>query len=110
MDALHSDLMDYIERYRGNVPRLECEREAIATALLHAWRQERYAQVIQLADVLAYLAGRRDNADEGEHLLRLGIEASRYSTAFFAPLRSSAARHSTALFSRSPGRTRPRPG
>lgn len=79
MDARRCDLMDYIECYRGNVPRLECEREAIATALLQAWRQERYAQVVRLADALAYLAGRRDNASEDERLLRLGIEASRYS-------------------------------
>lgn len=67
----------YVEQYRGNVPRLEREREVLCAALVQAWRQGRYADVLRLVEGLSYLVGRFDNAADADRILLWGIEAAR---------------------------------
>lgn len=71
--------LDYVERYLGNIPQLERERECLLAALVQAWHHEQYAHVVQLTTGLAYLVGRLRNYDVGEHILLWGIQASRHT-------------------------------
>lgn len=75
------DLLTYalafIERYRDDVLQLEHEWEFLYAALLEAWRQSQDAIVIQLVNSLAHLVGRHSTAAIAEHVLHLGIGASR---------------------------------
>ena len=66
----------YVERYQGNVPQLEHEREFLYAALNLAWQQTEYAIVIRLVAGLAHLVGRLNPA-QAEYILHLGIEACR---------------------------------
>ncbi len=67
-----------LEVYRGDVPQLERKREQLCTELRHAWHSENYTYVVSLVADLAYLVGRFNNIEDGEHVLLLGIQASRY--------------------------------
>ncbi len=67
----------YVERYQGDVLQLEQEWDFLAAALGQAWQASAYPAVVALVAGLAHVAGRRSNLAEAEHLLRLGIEASR---------------------------------
>ena len=67
-----------LENYYADVPQLERKREQLCAALRHAWHGENYKHVVSLVADLAYLVGRFTNAEEGEHVLLLGIQASRY--------------------------------
>jgi ATP/maltotriose-dependent transcriptional regulator MalT len=67
----------YIERYQGDVLQLEHEWAFLTAALTAAWQQEAYAVVVRLVAGLAHPAGRRADLAEAEHVLRLGVEASR---------------------------------
>ncbi len=67
-----------LEAYRRDVPQLERKREQLCTELRHAWHDENYTRVISLVGDLAYLVGRFTNNEEGEHVLLLGIQASRH--------------------------------
>ena len=67
----------YIEHYRGDVPRLEHEKEFLCVALSQAWQQAKYDLVVRLVRELAQLTGRLNDFTEAEHMLHLGIEACR---------------------------------
>ena len=67
----------YVEHYRGDVLQLEHEREFLFAAVTQAWQRAAYSVVVRLVTGLAQLAGRFSNYAEAEHLLHLGIEASR---------------------------------
>ena len=67
-----------LETYREDVPQLERKREQLCTELRHAWHSENYKRVISLVADLAYLVGRFTHIEDGEHVLLLGIQASRY--------------------------------
>ena len=67
----------YIERYPGNVPQLEKERECLLAALAQAWHQEQYRHIVRLTAALAYLVGRPGDYKEGERILLRGIHACR---------------------------------
>lgn len=67
----------YVARYQHNVPQLQHEWELLYAALALAWQRAEYAAVVQLADALAHLADRLQESAVGEHILRLGIAASR---------------------------------
>lgn len=69
----------YVERYQGDVLQLEQEWDFLATALSQAWQRRAYPVVVALVAGLAHVAGRRPNLAEAEAVLRLGIEASRYT-------------------------------
>ena len=66
----------YVEQYRGDVPRLEREREFLCAALVQAWRQERHADVLPLAEGLSYLVGRFKDPADADCILLWGIEAA----------------------------------
>ncbi len=67
-----------LEAYHANVPQLEQKREHLRTALRQAWHDENYQRVVSLVADLAYLVGRFVRVEEGEHVLLLGIQASRH--------------------------------
>lgn len=67
----------YVEQHRGDVPRLEREREFLCAALAQAWRQGRHADVLRLVEGLSYLVGRFKDADDADRILLWGIEAAR---------------------------------
>lgn len=67
----------YTERYQGDMLRLEHEWDFLSTALLEAWRHERFTIVAQLATALAYPTGRHTSLPEARSLLQMGIAASR---------------------------------
>lgn len=69
----------YVERYRGDVLQLEHEWGILHAALLEAWRKKRYAVVVRLIAGLAHSIGRMSRLEEAEHLLHMGIAASRYT-------------------------------
>ncbi len=69
----------YLDRYRGNVPLLERERDFLIAALVQSWQQGQLGQVVQLLDGLLYLVGRLEKQDEAEQLLLWGIEASTHT-------------------------------
>src|SRR5450755_1174651 len=68
----------YLDRYRGDVPLLERERDFLIATLVQSWQQGQYTQVVQLLDGLLYLVGRLGKQDEAEQLLLWGIEASKH--------------------------------
>jgi DNA-binding CsgD family transcriptional regulator len=69
--------LKYVEQYQRDVPQLERKRGLLLKALNQAWQREQYAQVVHLIDGLSHLAGRFDDCEEGERILRWGIEASK---------------------------------
>lgn len=73
---LLSYALTYVERYRGDVPHLEREREFLCAALVQAWRQGRHADMLRLVEGLSYLVGRFDNAADADRILLWGIEAA----------------------------------
>lgn len=79
--ATAHDLITYalafIERYRDDMLQLEQKWEFLYVALLEAWRQSQHAVVIRLVSSLAHLPGRSSTAAVVEHILHLGIGASR---------------------------------
>jgi len=80
MRGVRCDLLSYalayVEQYRGDVPRLEREREFLCAALVQARRQDRHADVLRLVEGLSYLVGRFDNAADADCILLWGIEAA----------------------------------
>lgn len=68
----------YVEHYAADVPRLEHEWEFIYSMLTGAWQRAQYSCVVRLVSALAYVVGRLENSTIGEHILSLGIEASRH--------------------------------
>ncbi|HLG61885.1 MAG TPA: response regulator transcription factor [Ktedonosporobacter sp.] len=73
---LPSYALVYVEQYRGDVPRLEREREFLCAALVQARQQDRHTDVLRLAEGLSYLVGRLDNAADADRILLWGIEAA----------------------------------
>ena len=69
----------YIEHYQGDVLQLEQEWDFLSAALTQAWLRDEYANVVRLVAALAYPASRRSHLAEAEHILRLGIAASRHT-------------------------------
>jgi DNA-binding CsgD family transcriptional regulator len=67
----------FAARYKRDVLQLEHAWRLLYAAIVQSWRQQRYEDVVLLADTLVYPAGRRCTLSEAEQLLRLGIEASR---------------------------------
>ena len=66
------------EAYHMDMPQLQQKREQLCTELRQAWHAENYQQVVSLVADLAYLVGRFPCLEDGEHVLLLGIQASRY--------------------------------
>jgi DNA-binding CsgD family transcriptional regulator len=77
MPDLPSCALAYVARYGHDVPQLQHEWELLYAALTLAWQRAEYAVVVQLADALAHLADRLQESTVGEHILHLGIAASR---------------------------------
>ncbi|MDQ2714236.1 MAG: response regulator transcription factor [Chloroflexota bacterium] len=69
----------YVDRYRGDVLQLEHEWGILQVALMEAWRKKHYAVVVRLIAGLAHSIGRMSRLEEAEHLLHMGIAASRYT-------------------------------
>ncbi len=67
----------YAERYRHDVLQLEQEWRFLYAALIEAWRQSQHAIIIRLVSSLAHLVCRPSTSAVAEHILRLGIGASR---------------------------------
>ncbi len=65
----------YVDRCRGDVLRLEREREVLLAALEQAWRLEQYELVVRLMTGLVYLTGRFGNTEFARKLLLRGIYA-----------------------------------
>ncbi len=76
---LQAYALAYIDHYQGDVLQLEHEREFLYAALTEAWQQAKYAIVIRLVAGLAHIVSRLNNLTEAEHILYLGIEASRHT-------------------------------
>ena len=83
-EVSHNDSCDllmvalaYVEHCRGDVLRLEHEKEFLCVALSQAWQQAKYDLVVRLVRELARLAGRLTDLTEAEQILHLGIEACR---------------------------------
>ncbi len=72
------NMLSSLETYHGDVIQLERKREQLCASLQQAWHRENYSQVVSLVADLAYLVGRFTNVEEGEHVLLLGIQASRH--------------------------------
>ena len=72
------NMLASLETYHGDVIRMERKREQLCAALQRAWHNENYKQVVSLVSDLAYLVGRFTNVKDGEQVLLLGIQASRY--------------------------------
>ncbi|HKS70440.1 MAG TPA: LuxR C-terminal-related transcriptional regulator [Ktedonobacterales bacterium] len=68
----------YVEQHAEDVVQLEREWNFLCGALDLALRRERHAIALRIAIALAYPAGRRGCLAEGEHVVRLGIEAARH--------------------------------
>jgi len=66
------------EHSHGDMLPLEQRREQLCVALQQAWLREDYPCVVSLVTDLAYFVGRFTNIEEGEQVLLLGIQASRY--------------------------------
>lgn len=78
----------YVERYRGDLVRLEHEREFLLTALAQIWQQEQYGLVVRFVSSLGHFINRLAANKTGERILLWGVEASqqihdRYHTARF---------------------------
>lgn len=67
----------YVEHFRGDVLRLEHEKEFLCVALNQAWQQAKYNLVVRLVRELAQLTGRLNDFTQAEQILHLGIEACR---------------------------------
>lgn len=77
IDHLPVYALKYIERYQDDVPQLETGWEMLYAALVCAWERKDYGIVVALVAGMAWPAGRICSLPEAEHLLRMGIEASR---------------------------------
>ncbi len=69
----------YVECYRGDVLQLEHEWGLLHAALMEAWHKKHYVVVVRLIAGLAHSIGRMSRLEEAEHLLHMGIAASRYT-------------------------------
>jgi DNA-binding CsgD family transcriptional regulator len=67
----------YVEHYRYDVLQLEHEWEFLYAALIAAWQQAQHTIVIRLVSSLAHIVGRLHTSTVAEHILHLGIGASR---------------------------------
>ena len=67
----------FIERYQDDVLQLEMEWEILYAALVSAWQRKDYATVVRLVAVMARPVCRICSIAYAEHLLHIGIEASR---------------------------------
>ena len=67
----------YVEHYQDDVLQLEHEWEFLYAALIQAWQQAQHAIVIRLVSSLAHLVCRPSTSAVAEHILHLGIGASR---------------------------------
>ncbi|HZU69753.1 MAG TPA: response regulator transcription factor [Ktedonobacteraceae bacterium] len=74
---LLSYALAYAERYTYDVLQLEQEWRFLYAALIEAWRQSQHVIIIRLVHALAYLVCRPSTSAVAEHILRLGIGASR---------------------------------
>jgi DNA-binding CsgD family transcriptional regulator len=74
---LQTCALAYIERYQDDVLQLEHEWEFLYAALLQAWQQSQNAIVIRLVGSFAHLVCRPSASAVAEHVLHLGIAASR---------------------------------
>ncbi|MDQ6661010.1 MAG: hypothetical protein M3Z24_08605, partial [Chloroflexota bacterium] len=74
---LQTYALAYVEHYQDDVLQLEHEWKFLYGALLQAWQRVEYAVVVRLAISLAHPAGRLNNSTVAEHILHLGIAASR---------------------------------
>lgn len=74
---LQACALAYAERYQDDVLQLEHEWELLYAALLQAWQQSQHAIVIRLVSSLAHLVCRPSTSAVAEHILHLGIGASR---------------------------------
>jgi hypothetical protein len=74
---LLSCALAYVEHYQCDVLQLEHEWEFLYAALIAAWQQAQHAIVIRLVSSLAHIVGRLRTSTVAEHILRLGIGASR---------------------------------
>lgn len=71
----HSDTHVLLES--GNAAREERQYKELCADLTTAWRQEDYGRVVMVITQLAHLVGRFPSYEEGERVLRLGIQACR---------------------------------
>jgi DNA-binding CsgD family transcriptional regulator len=67
----------YVERYEDEVLQLEHAWEFLYAALISAWQQSQHAIVVRLVSSLAHLVCRPSTSVVAEHILHLGIGASR---------------------------------
>ncbi len=74
---LQSYALAYVERYQNDLLQLEHEWEFLYAALIQAWQQAEYSAVVRLAIPLAHSVGRLSNPAVAQHILGIGIEASR---------------------------------
>ncbi len=76
-----SDLLTYAlaysEHYRHDVLQLEQEWQFLYAALIEAWQQSQHVIIIRLVGSLAHLVCRPSISAVAEHILHLGIGASR---------------------------------
>jgi len=78
----------YVERYRGDLVRLEHEQEFLLATLAQLWQREQHGLVVRLVSCLGQLINRLAADKTGERVLHWGVEASqqvhdRYHTARF---------------------------
>ena len=67
----------FIQRYQDDVLQLEMEWELLYAALVSAWQRKDYTTVVLLVAAMARPVGRICSMAEAEHLLHMGVEASR---------------------------------
>ncbi len=67
----------YVERYQGDIERLESELAFLLAATEQAWCREEHGQVVRLVAGLMPIAGCLTTYEEGEHMLLCGVHASR---------------------------------
>ncbi len=74
---LQTYALAYVDRYQSDLLQLGYEWEFLYAALTQAWQQAEYTVVVRLAVPLAHSVGRLSNPAVAEHILGMGIEASR---------------------------------
>lgn len=71
--------LTYVERYQGDVPLLERERDFLLATLAQLWHGKQFTGVVRLTEGLAYLAGRLSNPAQGKQILLWGIHACQHT-------------------------------
>jgi tetratricopeptide (TPR) repeat protein len=74
---LQAYALAYIERFQGDIERLEDESAFLLAAAEQAWSRNEHEQVVRFVAGLLPIAGCVTTYEEGEHLLLCGIHASR---------------------------------